>query len=62
MKLLTEYLERAVNLERLAEGEQDESFRAQLLGQAAAYRRLAAKRAQEYGLPPPSAPEIRTSE
>ena len=62
MKLLTEYLERAVNLERLAEGEQDQRFRAELLGQAAAYRRLAAKRAQEYGLPPPSAPEIRTSE
>jgi hypothetical protein len=62
MKLLTEYLERAVNLERLAEGEQDERFRAQLLGQAAAYRRMAAKRAEEYGLPAPTAPEVRTSE
>jgi hypothetical protein len=62
MKLLTEYLERAVNLERLAEGEQDERFKAQLLSQAAAYRRMAAKRAQEYGLPAPSPPEIRTTE
>jgi hypothetical protein len=62
MKLLTEYLERAVNLERLAEDEQDEGFRAQLLSQAAAYRRMAAKRAKEYGLPAPSAPEIRTRE
>ena len=62
MKLLTEYLERAVDLERLAEGEQDQRFRAELLVQAAAYRRLAAKRAKEYGLPAPSAPEIRTRE
>jgi hypothetical protein len=62
MKLLTEYLDRAVNLERLAAGEQDEKFRAELLNQAAAYRRMAAKRAEEYGLPAPSAPEIRTRE
>jgi hypothetical protein len=54
MKLLTDYLERALNLEHLAEGEHDESFRAQLLGQAAAYRRMAAKRAEEFGLPAPS--------
>jgi hypothetical protein len=58
MKLLTEYLERAVNLERLAAGEQDSNFRAELLNQAAAYRKLAAKRARQYGLPPPSPPEI----
>lgn len=57
MKLLTEYLERAVNLERLAAGEQDSTFKTQLLNQAAAYRKLAAKRATEYGLPPPSPPE-----
>lgn len=38
MKLLTEYLERAVNLERLAYDEQDLTFKAQL--QAAAYRKL----------------------
>jgi hypothetical protein len=57
MKLLTEYLERAVNLERLAAGEQDSTFKTQLLNQAAAYRKLAAKRAMEYGLPPPSPPE-----
>jgi hypothetical protein len=58
MKLLTEYLERAVNLERLAAGEQDSNFKAELLNQAAAYRKLAAKRARQYGLPPPSPPEI----
>ena len=51
MKLLTEYLERAVNLERLAEGEQDAKFRAELLNQAPAYRKMTAKRAEQYGLP-----------
>jgi hypothetical protein len=58
MKLLTEYLERAVSLERLAANEEDSIFKTQLLNQAAAYRKLAARRAKEYGLPPPSAPEI----
>jgi hypothetical protein len=38
MKLLTEYLDRAINLERLASDEPDSSFKAQLLTQAAAYR------------------------
>jgi hypothetical protein len=57
MKLLTEYLDRAVSLERLAANEQDSKFKAQLLDQAAAYRKLAAKRAKEYGMPPPSPPE-----
>jgi hypothetical protein len=58
MKLLTEYLDRALNLERLAADEQDSKFKAELLNQAAAYRKMAAKRAKEYGLPPPSPPEI----
>jgi hypothetical protein len=58
MKQLTEYLERAVSLERLAAGEQDSTFKDQLLNQAAAYRKLAARRAEQYGLPPPSPPEI----
>jgi hypothetical protein len=58
MKLLTEYLERAVNLERLAANESDSKFRAELLNQAAAYRKMAAIRAEQYGLPSPSPPEI----
>jgi hypothetical protein len=58
MKLLTEYLERAVNLERLAAKEQDSKFKTELLNQAEDYRKMAAKRAETYGLPPPSAPEI----
>jgi hypothetical protein len=57
MKLLTEYLERAVSLEQLAEAEPDSTFKTQLQNQAAAYRKLAAKRARDYGLPPPSSPE-----
>jgi hypothetical protein len=57
MKMLTEYLERALEFERLAEYESDPAFKAQLEKQAASYRRLAAKRAEEYGLPMPSAPE-----
>jgi hypothetical protein len=52
MKLLTEYLDRAVNLERLAANEPDSRFKAELLNQAAAYRKLAARRARQYGLPP----------
>jgi hypothetical protein len=60
MKFLTEYPERAVSLERLAADESDPTFKEQLLGQAAAYRKLAAKRAEEYGLPPPSLPESST--
>jgi hypothetical protein len=60
MKLLVEYLDRAVNLERLAASEQDSTFKTQLLNQAAAYRKLAARRAEQYGLPPPSPPEIPT--
>jgi hypothetical protein len=59
MKLLTEYLERAISLERLAAGEEDSSFKSELLKQAAAYRKLAAKRASDYGLPLPSPPEAR---
>lgn len=58
MKLLAEYIERATSLERLAASEQDSSFKSQLLNQAAAYRKLAVRRAVQYGLPPPTPPEI----
>jgi len=56
VKLLTEYLERAVQLEKLAADETDQNFKDQLLSQAEAYRKLAANRAKQYGLPPPSPP------
>jgi hypothetical protein len=54
MKILIEYLERAVQLERLASSECDAAFKEQLLSQARAYRQMAAKRAKDYGLPGPS--------
>jgi hypothetical protein len=57
VKLLTEYIERALQLEALADGETDLRFKAELLKQAPSYRKLAAKRAEQYGLPLPSAPE-----
>jgi len=57
MKMLTEYLQRALEFEALATSEQNEAFKAELLQQAAAYRQLAAKRAELYGLPAPSPPE-----
>ena len=58
MKLLVEYLERALQLEHLAASERDESFKEQLSAQAQAYRMMAAKRAKDYGLPEPSPSEI----
>jgi hypothetical protein len=58
MKLLTEYLERAVQLETLAASEPDSEFKRQLFEQARSYRALARERASEYGLPSPSPPEI----
>ena len=58
MKQLTEYLDRALSLERLAASEQDSKFRTELLDQAAAYRKLAARRAAQFGLPAQSPPEI----
>jgi hypothetical protein len=56
--MLTEYLERAIEFEKMAASEENGAFKAQLLKQAADYRQLAAKRAKEYGLPMPSPPEI----
>jgi hypothetical protein len=61
VKLLTEYLERAVQLEKLAADEAEPTFKAQLRAQAQAYRKLEDRRAQQYGLPPPSPPSISTS-
>lgn len=57
MKMLTEYLERATDFESFAAHEQNETLKAELLKQAAAYRKLAIKRAKLYGLPMPSEPE-----
>jgi hypothetical protein len=57
MKLLSEYLEHALTFERMAAQEANPELRAQFEKQAASYRRLAAERAERYGLPPPSPPQ-----
>jgi len=56
MKLLTEYIEHALQFERLAAEEHDTHLKAQFIEQAKDYRKLAAERAKRYGLPPPSPP------
>lgn len=53
VKMVAEYLEKAHEFERFAATEQDADRRAELLVQAEAYRKLAAKRAKEQGLPFP---------
>jgi hypothetical protein len=51
MKMLAEYVETAINLERMATVEKDANLKANLEKLAAAYRRLAAEKAM--GLQPP---------
>jgi hypothetical protein len=60
MRLLSQYLDHALKFESLAAGETNPKLKADLSGQAQAYRKLAAERAAKLGLPPPSAPEIQT--
>jgi DICT domain-containing protein len=59
MKMIAEYLEHALNFERLAAQENNPEIRAQFETQAAAYRKLVAERAAKYGLPAPSSPLLR---
>lgn len=54
MKLVLDYLERALQLEDLAGAETDPELKSRLLEQARAYRVLAAEHAEKSGLPPPS--------
>jgi hypothetical protein len=58
VKLIAEYLHNAISFERLAAHENNPHLKADFEKQAAAYRKLAAKRAAELGLaPPPTGPE-----
>ena len=57
VKLLGEYLERALQFERMAAEESDPKLKAAMESQAKAYRKMAAKRAKMLGLPDPSPPE-----
>ena len=54
MKMLAEYLDTALKFEQMAAAEKDPTLKADFERQAAAYRKLAEKRAKEYGLNMPS--------
>ena len=57
MMLLAEYLEHALQFERLAADETNPALKEQFEKQAKEYRKLAEKRAHELGAATPSAPE-----
>jgi len=52
--MLAEYLDTALKFEQMAAAEKDPTLKADFERQAAAYRKLAEKRAKEYGLNMPS--------
>ena len=56
MKMLAEYLEKAIQFETMAVQEKDPKLKADLEKQALAYRKLAVQRAKQYNLdlPPKS--------
>jgi hypothetical protein len=54
MKMIAEYLEHAMQFERMAAAEANHDLRAKFLKQAMDYRKLAEKRAEHLGLPDPS--------
>jgi len=53
VKMIAEYLEHALQFERMAAEENDAKLKAELEKQAKAYRKLAVERASKLGLPPP---------
>jgi len=55
--MIAEYLEHALQFERMAADEKNAELKAQLQKQAAAYRKLAAERANKLGMRPPLGPE-----
>ena len=63
MKMLAEYLEKAIAFERMAADEKDAKLKADLEKQAAAYRKLAVQRAKQYklDLPPQVRPPVLAS-
>jgi hypothetical protein len=58
MKMVAEYLEHALNFERMAAAENDPQLKANFETQAAAYRKLATARAKELGMEAPRGPQI----
>ena len=57
MKSILEYLEQSVQFEQMAAQETDQTLKVSLLEQAAAYHRLAAKRALKLNVQLPQRPE-----
>src|SRR5262249_51644664 len=53
MKMITEYLEKSLDFDRMATEVKDPELKAALMKQAAAYRKLAEERARELNWPPP---------
>jgi len=53
VKMIAEYLEHALQFERMAKDETDAALKKSLLNQAEAYRKLARERAQRLGLQMP---------
>ena len=56
MKMIVEYLDKAMRFERMASEENDGELKAALLAQATSYRKLATERAEREGLPIPITP------
>jgi len=54
MKMVAEYLEHALDFERMAADEQNPELKADFEKQAANYRTLAAERVKKLGLEPPA--------
>jgi hypothetical protein len=57
MKMLAEYLEKAIHFEKMAAAEKDAVLKAELEKQAVSYRKLAAQRAKRYKLDLPPQPD-----
>ena len=53
VKMIAEYLEHALQFEKMARDETDATLKEQLLKQAEAYRKLAEERARRLDLPAP---------
>ena len=54
MKIVAEYLDKAIHFEQMAAQEKDAQLKAELLAEAKAYRKFAAQRAARENLPSPS--------
>jgi hypothetical protein len=53
MKMIAEYLEHALQFERMAADEENPEIKGQFEKQARAYRKLASERAAKLGMEPP---------